>query len=426
MKSINFARWNHVLIPATKDGRDRLRGGLTGKLAWPIAATYGALTDEGRMVALLALVVAGFGIDVVNTELYVLAAMLSAMLIASIASRPAYSIFRTVHAEMDVSRRVLLGEELELGVTLENRGARDVHAVRVSGPFLPWDGSWTNDTAGVSCLRAGERARVVLRAKFVSRGEHHLDPCSASALVPFGLAKGRGARTAGARFLVLPKLARVVKLTLPETRRAEPAGVALASRTGESMELLGVRPYRSGDPIRHLHARSWARTGQPIVREYQEEYFRRVAVVVDVDAQDEACTEAAISLAAGVVAHLARGEALIDLLVAGERVHDLTLGRSLGFLEQALELLACFQPRKAANADPRPLLAQLEPHLSRLSCVVVVDAGTRALTIVEHVRRFGVGCAWLRVERGAKGGVDRAGARLVDPGAVERGEELVL
>ena len=30
-------------------------------------------------------------------------------------------------------------------------------------------------------------------------------------------------------------------------------------------------------------ARSWARTGIPVVREYQEEYFSRVGVVVDTD-----------------------------------------------------------------------------------------------------------------------------------------------
>jgi len=425
VRQLNFARWNHVLIPATKDGRDRLRGGWTGRLAWPLVATYSALTDEGRTVALLTLVVAGFGLDVVNSEQHVLAAMLTAILLASLLARPAYSIAGTVRAEVDVPRRVLLGEELELGVTLENRGARDLLAVRVSGPFLPWDGRWVNDTGGVPRLRSGERARVTLRAKFVARGEHHLDPCRAAALVPFGLAQGRSAHTAGARFLVLPRLARVVQLTLPETRRAEPAGVALASRTGESMELLGVRPYRPGDPIRHLHARSWARTGQPIVREYQEEYFRRVAVVVDVDGRDEQRSEAAISLAAGVVAHLARGEALIDLLVAGERVHDLTLGRSLDFLEQALELLACFEPPRASLDGPQRLLAQLEPHLSRLSCIVVVDAGSRASAIVDHVRTFGVGCAWLRVQRGASRS-DRAGARLVDLEAIQRNEELAL
>ena len=137
MRQFNFARWNHILIPATKDGRDRLRDGLTGKLAWPLLVTYGALTEEGRMVSLLALFATGFGIDVVNTELYVLAGMLWAALAASLVARPLYAIAEVVHAEVDVPRRVLLGEELELGVTLENRGSRDLNAVRVTGPFLP-------------------------------------------------------------------------------------------------------------------------------------------------------------------------------------------------------------------------------------------------------------------------------------------------
>jgi uncharacterized protein (DUF58 family) len=425
MKPINFARWNHVLIPATKDGRDRIRAGWIGKVATPLLATYGALTDDGRTVALLALVVASLGLDVMHSEQHVLAAMLLALLLASLVARPFYAITTTVKAEVDVPRRVGLGEELELGVTLENRGGEDVLAVRVTGPFLPWDGRWVNGTSGVSRLPPGARVRVALRAKFTARGEHHLDACDAAALVPFGLARGPGAQTAGARFLVLPRPARVVRLTLPETRRADPGGVALASQTGESMELLGVRPYRSGDPVRHLHARSWARTGQPIVREYQEEYFRRAAVVVDVDARDEASAEGAISLAAGAVAHLARGEARVDLLVAGQRIHDLTLGRSLGSLEQALDLLACFRPQRPSDEMSRRLIAQLEPHLARLSCVVVIDAGTGASVIVDRVRTSGVGCAWLRVARGAPE-AEAGGAQIVDVAAINRGQELVL
>jgi uncharacterized protein (DUF58 family) len=424
----NFARLNHVLIPATKEGRDRLRGGWFGRVAWPLAALYASLTEEGRMVALLTAVVGGFGIDVRNTELYVLWAMLTALLVASIVVRPLYSLRGDVEVEVNVSRRVLLGAELVFTVTLHNVAERDLHAVRVTGPFLPWDGRWTSRRPGVGRLKKGERAEVELRARFVSRGEHHLDSFHATALVPLGLAKGRGVETGGARFLVLPRIARVVRLTLPETRRTEPGGVALASKTGDSMELLGVRPYRPGDPIRLLHARSWGRTGQPIVREFQEEFFRRLAVVVDVDANDERSAEAAISLAAGVVAHLARarGEALVDLLVAGERIHDLTLGRSLGFLEQALELLACFVPQESSHTHAAEVLARLEPHVGRLSGVVVVDAGDRSGAVVEQLRRRGVGCAWLRVERGARGGVDRQGAWLVDPEAIERGEELAL
>ncbi|HVH46646.1 MAG TPA: hypothetical protein VM925_30100, partial [Labilithrix sp.] len=37
------------------------------------------------------------------------------------------------------------------------------------------------------------------------------------------------------------------------------------------------------------------------------------------------------------VAHLSRFESLIDVLVVGDDVHELTLGRSLGWLDQALE-----------------------------------------------------------------------------------------
>jgi uncharacterized protein (DUF58 family) len=369
MRQPNFARLNHVLIPSTKEGRDRLRSGWVGKVfLGPAGAIYWGLTDEGRMLSLLMVIVGTFGIDTHNTELYVLWAMLAAVLCASILVRPFYAL-NGVRATVSAPRRVLLGEDLVFGVTIANDSSRDLNAIRVSGPFLPWDGRWVGASPGISYLKRGESARVELRARFVSRGEHHLDPFHAAALVPFGLARGRARETSGTRFLVLPRIARVVSLAIPEPRRDQSGGVALASKTGDSMELLGVRPYRPGDPIRHLHARSWARTGQPVVREYHEELFRRVAVVVDIDALDEKRCEAAISLAAGVLSHLAKGEAIIDLLVAGDRVHDLTLGRNLGFLEQALELLACMETRRGPDEPHRrgPCPARASPR-SALVC----------------------------------------------------------
>jgi uncharacterized protein (DUF58 family) len=425
MRQPNFARLNHVLIPSTKDRRDRLRSGWIGKLFWPIAATFGALTEEGRTFSLLMVLVGGFAIDVHNTELYVLWAILAGALAASILARVFYALERGVSAEVLAPRCVLVGEELVFGITIHNEGLHDLGAVRVSGPFLPWDGRWAASSPGVARLRRGESARVELRARFVARGEHHLDPFGVAALVPFGLTKGRSLETSGTRFLVLPRIARVVRLSIPESRSDEKNGATLASRTGESMELLGVRPYRPGDPIRLLHARSWARTGLPIVREYQEELFRRVGVLVDVDASDEGRAEAAISLGAGVVSHLARGASIVDLFVAGEQVQELTFGRNLGFLEQALEVLACLVPSAARTGDPAPLLAQIEPHLARLSTLIVVDAGTRATAVVERARSAGIGCLWLRVDRRAGRRVVE-GALAVDVGAIERGEGLLL
>src|SRR5262249_44033891 len=141
----------------------------------------------------------------------------------------------------------------------------------------------------------------------------------------------------GGRFLVVPRPANVTRVSTATGTRHQPGGVALASKTGESMDLLGVRPYRAGDPVRDLHARSWARLGVPVVREYQQEYFTRLGVILDTDATagKSAHLEDAIVLAAGVVRCLARGDALIDVLVVGAEVHRLMLGRSLGTFEQA-------------------------------------------------------------------------------------------
>ena len=95
------------------------------------------------MVSLLMVIIGGFGVDVRNTELYILWAMLAGVLGASILVRPLYAL-REVRVKVSAPRRVLLGEELVFGVTISNDGPRDLSAIRVAGPFLPWDGRWTS------------------------------------------------------------------------------------------------------------------------------------------------------------------------------------------------------------------------------------------------------------------------------------------
>jgi uncharacterized protein (DUF58 family) len=180
--------------------------------------------------------------------------------------------------------------------------------------------------------------------------------------------------------------------------RHQPGGVALASKSGEAMDLLGVRPYRPGDPVRDLHARSWARTGIPVVREYQQEYFTRVGVVLDSDIADPERLEAAVELAAGVIAHLSRGEALVDVLVVGDRVHELTVGRSLGYLDQALDMLATVE--RGPKVDAAALMRRLEPYLERLSSVVVIALaeGEERLAVQRGIEGRGISCTTLVVD----------------------------
>jgi len=421
--NINFAKLNHILLPDTKAGRDRFRKGIWGKALGPITWFYESLSDEGRVLVVASLVVGFFGLDVQGTEVHVLWAAIIGLFVGSLLVRRAYRL-GGVTVEVLVPRRVTIGDELRFVVALRNDGPRDAFAVRIRGPFLPWDGRWSGRSPSVRQLPVGTERRVEIGARFAARGEHHLDAFGAAALVPLGLAVGSSVWSGGVKFLVVPRIANVVRITTTLGRRHQPGGIALASKTGESMDLLGVRPYRPGDPVKNLHAKSWARAGTPVVREYQEEYFSRVGVVVETSAADERRLEAAISLAAGVVACLSRGEALIDLLVVGGQLHDLTIGRHLGFLEQALDLLACVSPGKT-TPDAESLLTQLRPHLPRLSCVIVVTNIWDPM-LSERIRGHGVGCTTLVVTGDKAPGAAGPGVSSIAASAIERGEALAL
>jgi uncharacterized protein (DUF58 family) len=238
-----------------------------------------------------------------------------------------------------------------------------------------------------------------MQARFVSRGLHHLDPFTGAAVAPLGLACGPRTSSDGVKVYVVPRIANVVRLPIAIATRHQPGGVALASKAGESMDLLGVRPYRPGDPVRDLHARTWARTGKPAVREYQQEYFTRVGVVLDTSTDDQDRLEAAVELAAGVIAHLSHGDALIDVLVVGDTVHELTVGRSLGRLDQALELLASVDRGPALRAAK--LVTRLEPHLAQLSSVIVIltgTAGAEQRLLATKLRDQGLACTTLVID----------------------------
>ena len=432
---MNLARLNHILIPETAEARARARRSRLGRLLGPLFWLFVATTPQGQFALILWCLVGGLGLEVGTTQIYLVWCVVTGVLLGSALTRRWFGL-DGVSAEVDVPRRVTVGQDANFAVRLVHKGSKAHHGVRVEGPYLPWDGRWVGEPPVVGALLPGRTAQVRSCAVFRARGSHHLESFRASLVTPLGLFLGPAIWTGDARFLVVPRIARVARLATPAVRRYQPGGIALASKTGESMEILGVRPYRAGDPVRDLHARTWARIGAPAVRDYQEEYFTRLGVVVDTDtAVDERQFEAALSLAAGVVAHLSRGESLIDLLVVGNTVHTLTLGRSLGFLDQALDLLACVTP--GAPLRPGELVQRLTPHISRLSCIVFVALrwDRARMEFADRVRGMGVACRTLVVDAPARsGGATRAGTPPpvgvdlvhVPTQAIESGEALLL
>jgi uncharacterized protein (DUF58 family) len=423
----DLQRFNHILIPQTKEERDRFRNSRVARGLRGLVFFVDRFTEDGQMLAAFALLATVLAIDVRRSDVYVTWAALSGLLLTS-AGYAWFFRLRDVRVTVLVPRRVTMGDDTTFVVSVRNDGPHDLETVRVRGGFLPWDGSWLVGRGGFARLAQHETARIDLRARFLSRGDHHLDPFRLQAMVPLGIALGPALASDGVRFLVVPRVANVASIAIAQSRRHQPGGVPRALHMADSRELVGVREYRFGDPVRDLHARSWARTGEPVVREYREEYFSRVGIVLDTDVGDapDDVFEAAISLVAGIVERLGRTEALVDVVVLGQTAHLLTMGRGIGALDRVLDLLARVEAE--GPFDPSVVGARVLSRVPSIAAVVFValrwDDARRSFAA--EVRNRGATCAAFVVESGPGEAVDAAEARRIPPETIRAGREVVL
>jgi uncharacterized protein (DUF58 family) len=412
-------RLNHILIPQDKESRDRYRRTFAARALAPLVVLGTGLSREGRALFGMTFLVGLAGLDVGQSQVYLLFAMLAGLTTASLVARP---LFRAtgVALEVEAPPRVTAGARMQLLVRLENRGTAPRLSLRVSGPFLPWDGRWHRQPEGVARLAPGERATVTAEASFLARGEHHLDAFEAAALTPLGLATGPRVESDGARFLVVPRRANVVTLALTH-RRPRSQGASASSVTRGDAELATVRPYRAGDPIKHVHPRTWARTGEPHVRQWVDERSDRVGLAAALDGVEatEAAKESALSLVAGLASRIAAGGGLHTLALDG-RAFAIAPRTGPAALDATLDRLATHAITDEALGDD-VLAGALGGALSAVVLVTADEAPRRAV-LVERLVRQGVPVRWIvvvppnlptRIER-ANGTPDRVSTAQID------------
>jgi uncharacterized protein (DUF58 family) len=245
-------------------------------------------------------------------------------------------------------------------------------------------------------LGAGESTKVRLGLRCTKRGKHIVKGFRVESGFPFGILRSRRTFVEPRPILVYPRFSPLARLRLPTGRRYQPGGVALASELGESFEYLGNREYREGDNIRDIDWRATARMQRPIVREWVEEYMLRVAVILDTHVpkdsppiRDEAF-ERAVSVAAAVSDYMARQDYLVDIFAAGPNLYHLTAGRSLAYLDQILDILACVESIPVEPFETiEPQIAELMSRISTVICVFLDWNETRR-NFVDRLRASGV------------------------------------
>ncbi|MCX6897512.1 MAG: DUF58 domain-containing protein [Verrucomicrobia bacterium] len=188
------------------------------------------------------------------------------------------------------------------------------------------------------------RGEVEVRVEFTPRrrGRVHFTGMTLARPDVFGMMLSHRSLPLSQSLLVLPKRYVLPPIAMPGTRQYQTAGVAQATSVGQSDEFVALRDYRPGDPLRHIHWKSVAKTDRLIVREHEDEFFVRHALILDTFAAggDEEAFEEAVSVASSFVCTIQTQESLLDLLFVGAEAYCFTAGRGVGHIERMLEILA--------------------------------------------------------------------------------------
>jgi len=313
------------------------------------------LTRSGWLLVCGFVLTVGLVMDTEHSAAYQLLGLASCLLVAAICWAP---FFRgSFAAARTLPRFATVGQPFSYSVSIQNLGARVLAGLELLEDLedsrLPYN-QYVPHRNRRSARRAQTRpiALPLLPSRGAMQGTGELLPLRRGILRftgvtlaktdPLGLFRGFVTLPAAQSLTVLPRRYSLPRLELPGSARYQHGGVALAGSVGESNEFLSLREYRRGDPFRHIHWKSSARAGELIVKDFQDEFFIRHALILDTFAGPEKRDEfeEAISVAASFASALDTQDSLLDLMFVGARAFCFTAGRGVAHSEQMLEVLA--------------------------------------------------------------------------------------
>lgn len=316
---------------------------------WFYAWFYRMFTMPGRILLLCTGLVALYSLMSIRMPIYNLGILMVMLFLVDFA---AGFLARPRHLEIERRMPAAVRQDSPTHViyNIKNRGKRASWSLNLDTLPMPANIKLSARHAWCDVVAPGESIQVKVELQGTKRGEYVLPALRADTSFPFHLCRWGLIHGQPQKLLVHPKFTPLREFELPVGRAHQPGGISMSSNLADSMEFYGCREYRYGDNPRHIHWRSWARTGYPVVREFRQEYFPRVALILDTymplpwhhiePATRYEVFESAVSVTAAIAEYLSRQDYVVDFFAAGREVYRFQTGRSLGYLEQLLDILA--------------------------------------------------------------------------------------
>ena len=369
-------------------------------LAWSYAWYIRIFTVPGRMIISVIALIVLYGAVVSEGPLRIFAFILLSILLTDFLGGLVF--LPKLDIKRKVAPRVRAGNTIKIHYTVTNRRKLPAWNMHLD-PVHQYN--WMRlemDVASFDVIRAKDTIEIKAKMQPKKRGEYILKPVFASTSFPFGIIKWTCRKKNSQRILVYPKYEPLNSLQLPVNSRFQKKGISLVSNVGESLEFHACREFRTGDNPKHIHWPSTARKNRLIVKEYQEEFLCRIALIVDTfvpqpkslfslrKETESLSFEAALSLTAALSHYLAHGDYIVDIFAAGRDVYHFKGGRSLAQFDQILDILASLEPHR--KEPIRRLEATVVEEMAGIGSAMLLllqwDEARREL--VEQLRSYGI------------------------------------
>lgn len=299
-------------------------------------------------------------------ELTVTAVVIAAVLLLCalfLIGRTAYEV------SLDLNRaRVVVGERAVGALTLSNSGTRAILPSRVLLPVGAGRGVFD-----VNRLAPGEEAEELFAIPTSRRAVLKVGPVSVVRGDPLGLFERVHRRDEPVDLFVHPRTVLFDGQSLGFLRDLE--GLPAADLSRDDVSFHALREYQPGDDLRHVHWKSTARTGEMMMRQYEE--TRRSHFVIGLstspaDYRGDAEFELAISAAGSLGLRALRDSQRVEV-----RVQERALPAASG--KQFLDSLSALGHSRTRAGSVVELAGSVAATLP-LASVVVLLCGSRVDT----------------------------------------------
>ena len=375
---------------------------------WRLCTTYltQRLTPVGRSLSLIWLIAALQGSVSLDIPIYHIWSF------TTVCFALAWMTSRFAVPNLQLTRRqpspIVAGSPLTYEVDIKNCSRRAAYALSVMEMELPAGLTHAPHAHPAIITRLAPRANmtITLQLHGLTRGHHRLSGLYAVSDYPLGLLRGFSFHVQATDVTVYPAYAMPTTFRLPlrsAVTSINQGMVSVHSMAAPSPDIAFVREYRHGDHPRHLHWASWARTGMPTTKVYQEETGPCVGLILDTaihNAHDLPALESVISVTAGIAAYLLGRGIHVECLATATLLHRLSNGAPTARFTELMNTLAGLTA--SASVEWSSVAARLLEQVPACNTIVlmVLDWSPQTAGFVAWLHHHGIGVRTLIIRQG--------------------------